>query len=663
MEKVLTLQLNSNNKFSTVSGDENLGFEGEHNATSIKIVLPQEVHGAKHFVEFIKPSGSVVSSGQLEETITESEHFISFGATNGLLDEQGRYILQYVGRKGSQDPKTIKSELKPLDVEPSVNAGVLISEVDADFISWATKEIALLRSALQLNGGKDLEQDQKDNSHDLAITSLQSKLNELESLVRSTVYSGVIFHGSETVGTHVGAASGLTLAEIRHLPVFRTIRSYVDNDGHHKWSVNKFYVKHVSAEAEGLVPGDEGWYEGWYVAESKIDDSWVLLPAFAKLHKEKIILGKYKAGVEGDDEETGILVSKPNLSPVNNYSPEVARDHMPENAHSMHFFEAQAIDILMWVSTGVRDLQRGFYKGDCFDPYLYPTDYDWLNSENSNKVYFPLSDLYDYTAFAECEDDDDILAKFSVGSKLTIWDDDEGAIIGEATITGIDKVTKHNENDDEDVDCLELTFAEPLPMEDYYIALLGSVFKTGLTDQVEGETGEETVSMDGCRHFKWFGLEDWYGCVYDWLEGVALVGIYNSTSGTTKTHVKYCTNPAFYPEANYQDGNAGAMSHWASALEFTAKNGGYTEEYRETSVKGLYIPYCEQNDSDDATYYADFAGVGTIGANSSHPVLSYLFYRGSDYSDGYSAGPGYLDGYDSTDTNGYIGFRLSYDEE
>ena len=663
MEKVLTLQLNSNSKFSTASGDENLGFEGEHNATSIKIVLPQEVHGARHFVEFIKPSGSVVSSGQLEETINESEHSISFGATNGLLDEQGRYILQYVGRKGSQDPITIKSELKPLDVEPSVNAGVLISEVDADFISWVTKEIALLRSALQLNGGKDLEQDQKDNSHDLAIASLQSKLNELESLVRSTVYSGVIFHGSETVGTHVGAASGLTLAEIRRLPVFRTIRSYVDTDGHHKWSVNKFYVKHVSAEAEGLVPGDDGWYEGWYVAKSKIDDSWVLLPAFAKLHKEKIILGKYKAGVEGEDEETGILVSKPNLSPVNNYSPEDARDHMPENAHSMHFFEAQAIDILMWVSTGVRDLQRGFYKGDCFDPYLYPTDYDWLNSGNSNKVYFPISDLYDYTAFMDCEDDDEILAKFSVGSKLTIWNDDEGAVIGEATITGIDKVTKYNENDDEDVDCIELTFAETLPMEDYYIALLGSVFKTGLTDQVEGETGEETVSMDGCRHFKWFGLEDWYGCVYDWLEGVALVGIYNSTSGTTKTHVKYCTNPAFYSEANYQDGNAGAMSHWASALEFTTKNGGYTEEYRETSVKGFYIPYCEQSDSDDATYYADYAGVNAMGANSSGPVRSYLFYRGSDYCDGYGAGPGCLYWNLSTDTSWYIGFRLSYDEE
>ena len=667
MEKVLTLQLNSNNKFSTVSGDENLGFEGEHNATSIKIVLPQEVHGAKHFVEFIKPSGSVVSSGQLEETINESEHSISFGATNGLLDEQGRYILQYVGRKGSQDPITIKSELKPLDVEPSVNAGVLISEVDADFISWVTKEIALLRSALQLNGGKDLEQDQKDNSHDLAIASLQSKLNELESLVRSTVYSGVIFHGSETVGTHVGAASGLTLAEIRRLPVFRTIRSYVDTDGHHKWSVNKFYVKHVSAEAEGLVPGNDGWYEGWYVAESKIDDSWVLLPAFAKLHKEKIILGKYKAGVEGDDEETGILVSKPNLSPVNNYSPEDARDHMPENAHSMHFFEAQAIDILMWVSTGTRDLQREFYKGACFDPcFFYPCDNTWCNDRVSNKARQSMADLRECTAFQD-KTDDEILACFAPGTEMTLWDDNDSIAFDSVTITGAQIVTMHNEDDDEDVELIELTFNKQVEWWDrddgYYVNIMNTIFKTGLTDQVEGETGEETVSMDGCRHFKWFGLEDWYGCVYDWLEGVALVGIYNETSGTTKTHVKYCTNPAFYSEANYQDGNAGAMSHWASALEFTTKNGGYTEEYRESSVKGFYIPYCEQNDSDDATYYADCADVNTIGANSSGPVRSYLFCRGGIYGSEYSAGPGYLVWNGSTYAGGHIGFRLSYDEE
>ena len=160
MEKELRLRIHSGSgKWSTISGEDNLGFELEHNATSIVIELPNEVHGGKHFVEFIKPSGVVVSSAPLEETTDESGiHSISIGATSGLLNESGRYYLQYVGVKGEQDPKTFKSELKALDVEVSVNAGLHIEESDEDFIRWATKEIAQLKSALQLNDQKDSDQ-------------------------------------------------------------------------------------------------------------------------------------------------------------------------------------------------------------------------------------------------------------------------------------------------------------------------------------------------------------------------------------------------------------------------------------------------------------------------------------------------------------------------
>ena len=690
MEKELRLRVHSGSgKWSTISGEDNLGFELEHNATSIVIELPSEVHGGRHFVEFIKPSGVVVSSAPLEETTDDSGiHSISIGATSGLLNESGRYYLQYVGVKGEQYPKTFKSELKALDVECSVNAGIRIEESNEDFIRWATKQIADLKSRLDDKDSKDSEQDLKDQEHDqalggntetdnaqgLAIEGLQrdlqaaqGQLTALERLLASSVYSGIIFHGSSTVGVRVGASSGLTIAEIRNLPVFRTIRNYVGADGHHKWSVNKFYVKHVSAADEELVPGDSGWYEGWYVAESKIDDSWELLPVFGALHKEKIIIGKYKAGVEGADEEHGVLVSKPNLNPVNHYSPETAREHMPEGAHGIHFFEKQAIDILMWVSTGCRDLQREFYMGDCFDPYLYPTDFDWLNSDSSNVVYFPVSDLLEYTAFADCEDADDILAILAPGTVMTIWNDDESEIIDTAVITAATTEEKYNESDDENVNCIKLTFNKTIPMSDYYLAILGTTFITGATDSVEGETGEEHISMAGCRHFKWYGLEDWYGCVYEWLEGCALVGIYDEnlqTSSKTKTHVKYCVDPQYYDEANYQDGNAGAMSHWVSALQFDSKNGGYVEEYKEApNLKGFYIPYSEESAGDDATFYADYASVYSIWAYSSYSVLSYLFFGGGDFGNGYIAGPSQVYWNSSTGDSGNIGFRLSYDEE
>lgn len=683
MEKELRLRVHSGSgKWSTISGEDNLGFELEHNASKIVIELPSEVHDGTHFIEFIKPSGVTVSSAPLEETTDESGiHSISVSATSGLLNESGRYYLQYVGSKGSQDPSIFKSELKALDVEASVNAGIHISESNEDFIRWATKRIAQLQSALDENSANDeaqdeaitavdTEHDSKDETQGELIESLQSQIAQLNKLLATGLYCGVIFHGSATVGVRVGSSSGMSLAEVRNLPVFRTIRHGVDSqDGHSKWAVSKFYVKHVSATSEGYVPGDSGWYEGWYVAESKLDESWVELPAFSKLGKSEIILGKYKAGVEGDDEETGVLVTKPNLSPVNNYSPETARSHLPSGARSMHFFEAQAIDILMWVSTGVRDLQREFYMGACFDPcFFYPCDNTWCNDRVSNKARQSMEDLRGCTAFQDMTDDE-ILACFAPGTQMTLWDDNDSIAFDSVTITGAQIVIMHNEDDDADVELIELTFNKQVEWWDrddgYYVNIMNTIFKTGMTDSVEGETGEETTSINGCRHFKWYGLEDWYGCVYEWLEGVALVGIYDenlNTSSKTKTHVKYCINPEYYAEANYQDGNAGAMSHWVSALNFDNKNGGYVEEYKETSLEGFYIPYSDNGEADDSTFYADGADVNSIGAGSSSPVRSYLFYRGSDFGDEYYAGPSLLNGNRSTGTYWNIGFRLSYDE-
>ena len=689
MEKTIKLLLQPNGTLASAQSAEDrvAGFQSENEATTLEIELCSAVAEHSHFIEILNPDGETVSSGAL----TASNGKISLALTSNVIKEQGRYYVQYVGRK---DGKTVKSAMLALDVEPSINATEDLEE-DEEFADWVVTKIQEIEAALGEKALKDEQQDQKDEQQDTAIgdnngvdeqqatkigalerdmgtaqediASAKTRLTALEGSMASQSYSGVIFYGASTRGVRVGAASGLTsLADIKRLPVFRSIRTFVGQDGHHKWSVDKFYVKHVSNASEGYVPGDPEWYEGWYVAESKLDEGYFLLPAFSLLGKEKIIIGKYKAGVEGVDEEHGTLVSKPGLSPVNNYSPEMARDHMPTGAHSMHFFEKQAIDILMWISTGCRDLQREFYKGDCFDPYMYPTDYDWLNSSNSPTVYFPVSDLLEWTAFSECEDADDIIALLPVGTVMTIWNDDEGTILDTASITAITTEDVYNENDDENVSCIKITFDKTLPMEDYYIALLGSTFITGATDSVEGDTGEETTSMPGCRHFKWYGLEDIYGCVYEWLEGVALVGIYDenlSTQSKTKTHVKYCVDPAYYDEANYNDGNAGAMSHWLNALEFDSKNGGYVEEYKETSVPGLFVPYSEQSAGDDATFYADSAVVYSIWANSSNPVQSYLFYSGGDFGGGYDAGPSQLDGYGSTSTYGDIGFRLSYDEE
>ena len=142
MENELRLRLHNNGKWTEIIEQPGLGNSFENKATTLVIELPQSTYGFIHFLEFLKPSGSTISTGAIEEKIDDSGiHYVEFKVVSGLIDERGRYQMQYVGRKGSQTITVVKSELKALDVFKSINSGLEISISNPDFITWATEEI------------------------------------------------------------------------------------------------------------------------------------------------------------------------------------------------------------------------------------------------------------------------------------------------------------------------------------------------------------------------------------------------------------------------------------------------------------------------------------------------------------------------------------------
>ena len=151
MEKELRLQLNKDGKWEE-SESHDLGHALENNATSIVVELPSQVHGFTHFLEFVKPSGDVLSTLALTEDNSEEVHTITFVVSSELIDEEGRYAMQYVGRNNN---KVVKSDIISLDIDPSVNAVISVPESSEDFVSWASEKIQYLLE--RIDGDEDTD--------------------------------------------------------------------------------------------------------------------------------------------------------------------------------------------------------------------------------------------------------------------------------------------------------------------------------------------------------------------------------------------------------------------------------------------------------------------------------------------------------------------------
>lgn len=652
MEKELRLNVHFNGKWTTISEAEELGYEYESGATTIVAELPTNAYGARHFLEFIKPSGGTVSTSELTE-VTEASgiHSISFKPGSDFLDESGRYMIQYVGRLGLQSPTTFKSALKALDVLRSVNAGVAINESDPDFITWATAEIASLKVKVA--------------ALDIAVPNLETRLTALEELIGQTIYMGVIFYGSETVGERLGAAQGLKAGvngaqnDFDTQPIYKDIKTYLNSAGEKIWECGKsFFYRHVI----NGVPGDDDFYEAHYISLAKQDENWGLHIAFLdknKADRGKFTLGAYKACANSDNTK---LLTLSGATPKTYITLPVARTMAAaNNAHIAELRKGDAVNILMMIEFAVRDFQRELFQGVCLATDLCGSDYASLQLAGAvNKVRYPKSDILSWTIIGG--DASKIPQLYAVGTKILIKDDNEGTTLSECQITAFQYITIKNESN-EDVECVEVTYSGTGIAWDgtseFYPALVCMSDKTGQTDNLSGSSHEDTSVLAGVRHFAWRGLEDWYGVYYEWVDGQALKVHRSNTAASRSTKFVVCFDPQYYSESDYNDTVGSPFTHFEEVATLTG-NTGFIKSFKHLpSYPGILIlDVCGGSNS---TFYADSSGIGQINAGGTDLDISCILFCGSSYYSGFNAGPFYSDRSDSTVFYLDCGFRLSYD--
>ena len=143
MEKTLKLNLQADGKLTVVGQDESLGFQSETKATTLRITLPKNMASSiQHYVEFLAPSGDSKSSAQLEKHVDPSDNsdYIEVPLETPLIQEAGRYAVQYVGRDLT-NAKCIKSAIIALEVDDSINAGNNMEDTNPDWIAWAENKL------------------------------------------------------------------------------------------------------------------------------------------------------------------------------------------------------------------------------------------------------------------------------------------------------------------------------------------------------------------------------------------------------------------------------------------------------------------------------------------------------------------------------------------
>lgn len=651
MKKELRLTIDNLGKWSPAGvADDAFGFENENQAVTLRIDLPTYALSAQHFIEFLKPSGESVSSGSLSELDDQGSKYIEYKLGSALLDEKGRYHIQYVGRKTSAPEMTFKSELKAFDVKRSVNAGVEIVDADPDFITWATREIAALSAAISVLPAMDT-----------AIGDLTTRLTRLEGLISETIYMGVIFYGSETVGDRLGAAHGLRAGvngapnDFDSMPIYKDIRVYESENGDVIWECPSFYVKHLS----GGSFGTDDWYEAFYISKTQIDDTWGLHVAFLdkdKNNRGKMTLSAYKAS-----EESGKLVSKSNANIAVNYTLEQFRAMAALNgAHIAEKRKLDAVNILFMIEFATRDGQS-IFKGLTYAETFYPTDDLYLQEESpTNIARINITDR---------EDEDIIADRWQVGTLMVLVNDNDGLVIDdpEREVVGIQFIDMQNPLDPEvTLRVVEITFSgTPADYSDesYYWSLMNVQYVTGLADDLPGSSHETLNLPDGLRHFSYRGLENYWGVVYEMTDGEGIKMLW-TPSGSSENTASYvmCFDPSHYDELNWNSGSDRTMSHFEEVKSITSNSGYLASIYHSPTHPGSMAPDLVDNGASSASYYCDYCGIYKAG-NTANPskTIAYCLSRGGDASVWDVAGPFSVRANLSVGAYGFIGTRLSFD--
>jgi len=719
MENTLEITLHETGELIPLKdGGASLGSEMESGATTLRIDLASGLYGKKHYLEFLKPDGTAVSTAPLAEATDPSGiHYVSLSAGNALTDTPGRYALQYVGR-GTDSSIVLKSRIVYLEVDPSVNAVAFVIESDPDFITWATKKIAELTEkvggldddptddpatkeelktesdrakaaesanaeAISAEAGRAVGAESA-NAASIATESSRasaaeashaSRIKTLEDLANSnTFFYGVKFYDGETSGERLGAAVGLQAGvngepnDFDHMPIFKDITKYSDSSGNQIVKVGRsFYHKRF----HGGTPGQSGYWFADCISPFQIDSSWGLHIAFTNKNEEDrgyFTIGRYMASA---NDVSSKLITVSGQVPATAMTPKDARALAAAGgAHLCENRKFDALALLFRIEFATNDGQSVF-AGISSYMSLYPTDYSaYQLAATGNTIVYPCADCFsgDESAWA---------AAFKVGQAVNVWNDNTGGFIGETSrhVTAISFATGANPTTGASERQVSVTISgSAISLQDAgetYPNVQNFSPCTGQTDGLLGSSAEVVSSYQGVRAFSYRGVENLWGMFWQFADGACHVTHLAAASSACSTKRFECLDPSHYDEIGTAfSGNSerasALMPDWFAAFTYVGSNAGangWIRDLADTPVggrHGLDVPLSGAGSS--VSFIPDYVSIPGANTDAVEKERLFVIYRGGFAYGGAGVGPCNLyGGNDPGAADPWFGFRLSYD--
>ena len=502
---------------------------------------------------------------------------------------------------------------------------------------------------------------------------------------KDTYVGARIYKDGDTDPIHTGAAANFKAGvngernDFDAYPVFGEMKQAKDKNGNWIVKIPEHYVKVI----------DTATYTEYQMAPTKLDDTFLKVEAHS--------VGAYKANVTFDSKGKGTMHSAKGLYPSFNFTKTEGADYAKKAGGFLTTYtEAMDLNYLMTIefaTDNLEDVFSGFKSASTIEDLAF--DIDIQKTGKTNVIRVDSEALNE--ALGERKLNETIIPGFT---SICVQEDGSYVSSDIATVTGIKKTnvsiapqasSSESSSSEEAVthNVYEISIDKTINFEEEQKTLakrwverkaasgeeveesdfeneggslvlqIGNYVKNGLTDGLKG-TSNELKSINGVdlpkgmRPFSYRGIENWYGGLYEWLDGVQTKAVSSENEDKRGSFLQVCDDKELMGESDAPD----------------AKTPDYKTIYSQNSSNGNWITgLAEGNETNPFIIAGTQSSEGGLndciympGFNTdSESVTLRPVYRGAYWNGGAYLGAWFLDGGNDFSNWGYgLGGRLGF---
>ena len=445
-------------------------------------------------------------------------------------------------------------------------------------------------------------------------------------------------------------------------PIYSHMKQSKDRNGNVVVTIPDHYIKTIATAN----------YTDYMMSAWKLDETWLKVPQ----HQ----VGSYKADVSFDSKGKGTMHSRSGAYPSFNFTKVEGAGYAKNGGGFMTTYtEAMDLNYLMTIefaTDNLEDVFSGFKSAHTLEDLAF--DIDLQKTGKTNVVRIAAETINE--SLGDNKLNEVIIPGFT---SFCIQEADGYVSSDIATVTAVKKTniqveaqasssaSSSQEAETETVNVYELTIDKTINFEDEEETLvnrwkarqiadgtedpdeedmadpliqLGNYVKNGLTDGLKGSSNElkafNGVDLPkGMRPFSYRGIENWYGGLYEWLDGVQIKAVNSEDEDKAGNFLQVCDDKELMGESDAADAKT---PDYKTAFSVTSGNAsGWISGLAEgNETNPFIIAGLQNNEKGSLNDYLYMPGFNT----DSESVTLRPVYRGANWNVVSSDGAFYLNG-------------------